>query len=191
MINQNYHKENLKDQILNLTIQVIKTENYQAVSVRRLAKELNVSPTAIYRHYDNLDNLYQQVAEIFSYEFTKYLLTQYDQKQLSSPMEELETLGYHFVKYATAAKNEFEFLFLSEHSLKDVSLATAKDVPLIKLMASVIERMNQSAAGRLDQELLFKQIWCFIFGYAVLVSQHELTLDHHLIQATIKSLITK
>ena len=46
-----YHKENLKEQIVEIAWDICKTESWQKVNMRKVAKEAKVSTTAFYRHF--------------------------------------------------------------------------------------------------------------------------------------------
>ncbi|MGX7013585.1 TetR/AcrR family transcriptional regulator [Vagococcus silagei] len=186
----NYHKENLKENILILTVKIIKEEGYQSVSVRKIANHLDVSPTAIYRHYNSLEELFTQAIVSVSHEFTNLLKTSLKGCQIS-PTQEIATVGVCFVNYATTSKNEFDFLFLSNYSLKNVSLNHKSDYPLILFMDSIINQAIKENNFKYSKEILFNQLWCFIFGYAVLVSKKQIELNEELIDATVKSFLTR
>ncbi len=52
-----YHKENLKEQIVEIAWDICKTESWQKVNMRKVAKEAKVSTTAFYRHFKKKDDL--------------------------------------------------------------------------------------------------------------------------------------
>ena len=52
-----YHKENLKDQIVEIAWDICKTESWQKVNMRKVAKKAKVSTTAFYRHFEKKDDL--------------------------------------------------------------------------------------------------------------------------------------
>ena len=49
-----YHNKDLKSKILSKTFELINEKGYRNVSTRMVARELGVSATAIYRHYENI-----------------------------------------------------------------------------------------------------------------------------------------
>ncbi len=52
-----YHKENLKEQIVEIAWDICKTESWQKVNMRKVAKKAKVSTTAFYRHFKRKDDL--------------------------------------------------------------------------------------------------------------------------------------
>lgn len=189
MDNKTYHKDNLKIKILDYAIKCIKNKGYKSVSIRKIATVLDVSPTAIYRHYANLEDLLRESVVLMSQEFVDYLKIAGENEKLETSVKEIEVIGYHFVNYAVVFKNEFEFLFLSEYSLKRVSLEKDKEYPLISLMDLIIEKVIKVNNLNINKNILFNQLWCFIFGYAVLVSKDEIKLERQLINFTVKNLL--
>lgn len=177
----NYHKLNLKEEILTCTIQMISAEGYQSVSVRKIAKRLGVSPTSIYRHYNNLEDLFKQALIYFGKQLSTFLVY----KEEESPERNLELMGIRFIEFATIHKNEFEFLFLSDYSFKKISLIDHKELPLISVMTFTIKKINNIK----NQQILFNQLWSFILGYAILVTKQELDYSEELIQKTVQNFL--
>ena len=49
-----YHKENLKEQIVEIAWDICKTESWQKVNMRLVAEKAGVSTTAFYRHFKGM-----------------------------------------------------------------------------------------------------------------------------------------
>ena len=54
-----YHKENLKEQIVEIAWDICKTESWQKVNMRKVAKEAKVSTTAFYRNKATTNTNYE------------------------------------------------------------------------------------------------------------------------------------
>ena len=52
-----YHKENLKEQLVDIAWEICVDESWQAVNMRSVAKKAEVSTTAFYRHFKNKGDL--------------------------------------------------------------------------------------------------------------------------------------
>ena len=52
-----YHKENLKEQLVEIAWDICKTESWKKVNMRKVAQNAEVSTTAFYRHFKNKDDL--------------------------------------------------------------------------------------------------------------------------------------
>ena len=52
-----YHKKNLKEKIVKIAWDTCKTESWQTINMRMIAKKAGVSTTAFYRHFENKNDL--------------------------------------------------------------------------------------------------------------------------------------
>ncbi len=57
-----YHKGNLRDRLIAAAELVLQQEELDALSLRRVAREVGVAPSAIYNHFANLDELLAAIA---------------------------------------------------------------------------------------------------------------------------------
>ena len=46
-----YHKENLKEQLIEIAWEICNKESWQKVNMRKVAQKAKVSTTAFYRHF--------------------------------------------------------------------------------------------------------------------------------------------
>ena len=46
-----------KEKIINATFSLLKTQFFSTISLSKIAKEVNISKTAIYRHFENKEAL--------------------------------------------------------------------------------------------------------------------------------------
>ena len=56
-----YHRENLKQKLIDEAYKAIKKNGVDTISLRKLAKKANVSQTAPYRHFQSKDHLIIEV----------------------------------------------------------------------------------------------------------------------------------
>jgi len=52
-----YHKENLKEQLIEIAWEICGAQSWQIVNMRRVAQKAGVSNTAFYRHFKNKNDL--------------------------------------------------------------------------------------------------------------------------------------
>lgn len=109
-----------KDTILSAACDIYLLEGYKGMSMRKVAARVKLSPTAIYRHFENKESLHHQVLREGFKTFDSYL-----QKALAgtSPLERLHLAADQFFAFATEQKKYYEILFLTmdhtvEHTVK-------------------------------------------------------------------------
>lgn len=109
-----------KENILSAACDIYLLEGYKGMSMRQVASKAGISPTAIYRHFENKEALHHQVLREGFRTFDSYL-----QGALtgSTPLERLNLAAERFFAFATEQKKYYEILFLTmdhtvEHKVK-------------------------------------------------------------------------
>ncbi|MBC2140566.1 TetR/AcrR family transcriptional regulator [Listeria innocua] len=186
-----YHKKNLKEKILETTITLVEKEGFQNVSTRKIAKELGISSTAIYRHYQSLEDLFSKVIIRLSTILAKKLNQNINEK--FSAKSCLEKVGIDFVHFSMEKTHFFNLLFLSPYSPKRIfeSETTLIEFPTISLFLQLVNRMIKENKLAIEPPLLFVQLWSFILGYSMLVREGNILFEQSVIQHTIQCLIPK
>ncbi|EHK4067715.1 TetR/AcrR family transcriptional regulator [Listeria innocua] len=186
-----YHKKNLKEKILETTITLVEKEGFQNVSTRKIAKELGISSTAIYRHYPSLEDLFSKVIIRLSTILAKKLNQNINEK--FSAKSCLEKVGIDFVHFSMEKTHFFNLLFLSPYSPKRIfeSETTLIEFPTISLFLQLVNRMIKENKLAIEPPLLFVQLWSFILGYSMLVREGNVLFEQSVIQHTIQCLIPK
>ncbi|MEM1112950.1 MAG: TetR/AcrR family transcriptional regulator [Pseudomonadota bacterium] len=57
-----YHKGNVRERLVDAAEKILKEEELTALSLRRVAREVGVAPSAVYNHFENRDALLAAVA---------------------------------------------------------------------------------------------------------------------------------
>lgn len=57
-----YHRGNVAEDLTAAAIRLMKTERYEDLSVRRLTREIGVTPANFYNHFENLESLLLNIA---------------------------------------------------------------------------------------------------------------------------------
>ena len=109
-----------KEIILSAACDIYLLEGYKGMSMRKVAQKAGISPTAIYRHYENKEALHHQVLREGFRTFDSYLQAALDGK---SALARLNLAAERFFAFATEQKKYYEILFLTmdhtvEHTIK-------------------------------------------------------------------------
>lgn len=111
-----------KNIILAAACDIYLIEGYKGLSMRKVAGKVNLSPTAIYRHFENKEALHHQVLREGFRTFDSYL-----QKAMrgDTPLQRLNLAAEQFYSFATEQNKYYEILFLTmdhtvEHTVKGV-----------------------------------------------------------------------
>jgi AcrR family transcriptional regulator len=109
-----------KNVILAAACDIYLQEGYKGMSMRKVASKAGISPTAIYRHYENKEALHHQVLREGFRTFDSYLQRALDGQ---NALERLNLAADRFFAFAAEQKKYYEILFLTmdhtvEHKVK-------------------------------------------------------------------------
>ena len=79
-----YHHGNLSEALLEEGLSLIHEQGRENFSLRKLAKRVGVSPTAVYNHYENLESLEAAMLRYVSTKFTETIRKAIEQSVSSS-----------------------------------------------------------------------------------------------------------
>jgi len=156
--------------LLDTAFEMTREEGFESVTARKVATKVGCSTQPIFRLYNNMDELCQDVYEkavTFFHDF--YSLYP---KNGETPFA---NLGMAYISFAREEKHLFELLFLKELKKKK-TLYEVLNGP----EGNVMKEMRLAAdTGCADPEGLFMKMWIFIHGAACM----SMTGDYDLTDA--------
>src|SRR5690606_20281741 len=103
------HKENLKAQILEAAKKLFVKDGYEATSIRRIAAEIEFSPTTIYLYYkDKSDIAYALHQEGFLLLRERFGALEF----VENPFERLKAMGRAYIQFAVDHPDFYELMFV-------------------------------------------------------------------------------
>ena len=105
-------KSETRDKILDAARELFVTEGYEGVSMRKVADKIEYSPTAIYVHFADKQELfrelchrdYAQLAQVFQSSVIS-----------TDPVERLRQIGAIYIEFGTQYPNHYKFMFMTPH----------------------------------------------------------------------------
>lgn len=158
-----YHHGNLKQALLKAGLQMIK--NGQTISIRGLAKAVEVTPAAVYRHFESKEMLLATLAQ----EGFKKMQQRFQAIESQTPKEHLFKLGEAYVEFALEHPEHFQIMFgaFDWHSHQFESLNETSDDTFLEL-ANVCQTLAPDAPN-----WLITATWSQVHGYATLALIHR------------------
>ncbi len=159
-----------KDMILDAAFMLAKEEGIEQVTARKLAAKMNCSTQPIFRVYENMSELYEEVYQ----RSIDYFSSFYDE-YVSGVDTPFIHLGLSYIDFAKKEENIFKLLFLSQHrngkSLYE--LLNGKSQAVTKEINLAIAKGCENPSG------LFMKMWIFIHGCACMVQtgDYDLTME--------------
>jgi AcrR family transcriptional regulator len=102
--------KSLKDRIIDAARQVLLSDGYRNFSLRKIAREIGVSATSIYLHFENKDGLIHSLMEEAIERLNTQLEAQIDVSE--DPITKLEALAREYVNFALNHPREYQVIYL-------------------------------------------------------------------------------
>lgn len=105
-------KSETRDKILDAARELFVTEGYEGVSMRRVAEKIEYSPTAIYVHFADKEELFR---ELCHQDYARLAAVFQSSVMSSDPIERLRQIGAIYVDFGTRHPNHYKFMFMTPH----------------------------------------------------------------------------
>jgi AcrR family transcriptional regulator len=159
----------LREKILDAARELFISEGYEGVSMRKVAQQIEYSPTAIYVYFKDKEDLFHQLCHE---DFAKLAEVFQDAEKVSSPFEQLKQIGRTYAEFGSRYPNHYKLMFMTPHPPQplDESDFAIKGNPerdaYAFLKGTVVEAL---AGGYLlpelaDAELVSQTLWAAIHG---------------------------
>jgi AcrR family transcriptional regulator len=131
--------ESLRQDLLAAAAELIAThDSIESISLRAVARTAGVSPTAVYRHFDDHLDLLRQAVEYCWANFRAAMQAGKDSSD--DPFEAFHHTGLNYIEFAMEHRGQYRVLFSNRLDLGPVT-STASDAfdILVGLIAAVLD----------------------------------------------------
>jgi len=158
-----------REKILDAARELFIAEGYEGVSMRKIADKIEYSPTAIYVHFKDKDELF---LEICHEDFRRLAQAFVAIGQIADPIERLKKIGYAYFEFGSKNPNHYRTMFMTPHPpiLKDEMALQGKGNPEEDayefLRMTVAEALKQGAFRDeyKDADLIAQTVWAGVHG---------------------------
>jgi len=118
------HKVDLKKSILDAAKKLFLEQGYEATSIRKIAAEIEFSPTTIYLYYKDKN----EIAHALHEEGFKLLSEKFQVlAQVEHPFERLKAMGRIYMQFALENRDFYEIMFIIKDPIAGMSDACSED----------------------------------------------------------------
>ena len=169
---------NLKEACIQAAREVIAEEGVEGLSMRDVARRLEISHQAPYRHFSSRDHLLAEIMRRCFVDFAEFL----DQSSQKYRSEELRGMGEAYLDYAALKPLEYRLMFgtpwpepaahpeLVKHAVHAFDL----------LRQNLLKQHGKNSSAKKQAELEAMFIWSLLHGYA---SIEQSNVMQHLVLA--------
>ncbi len=105
-------KSETRDKILDAARELFVNEGYEGVSMRKVAEMIEYSPTAIYVHFADKEELFR---ELCHQDYARLAQVFQSSVMSNEPIERLKQIGAIYIDFGTQYPNHYKFMFMTPH----------------------------------------------------------------------------
>ncbi len=156
------------EQIAETALRILEEEGPEKVSMRRIAKEVKITPMAIYYYYPDRQSLLKSITDA---EFGKLLSFFEARQKRTAPEDRLLTIMDGYLDYAFARPRIFDYVFSQyrEGARQFPEGFRNRQSPTLNPIADILAEAMQ--AGELKQDDVWEialELWAHAHGYVTL-----------------------
>ncbi len=168
-----------RDLILDAARELFLSEGYERVSMRRLAEKIEYSPTAIYVHFVDKEELFR---ELCHRDFARLAEALQQIGNQPDPVERLRQLGRGYIEFGVQYPNHYKLMFMTPHPCDGLDERDREVKGNPEKDAYAFLKLTVQAAidgGRLrpelnDAELVAQTLWAGVHGVISLhIAKHD------------------
>ncbi|RRC93175.1 TetR/AcrR family transcriptional regulator [Erysipelotrichaceae bacterium OH741_COT-311] len=160
-----------KEDILEASLSILRKDGFDALNARSIAKEMQCSTKPIFRYYESMNALKEDLSSYVDNYFSQYLLNYpyiYENPLIN--------VGLAYVDFASKEANVFRFIYLSGY----LSYATFIDFVFNSQAKNFFANLLQQVDRQLSFEeikKLYLQLLIYAHGLATLVSSNKMKFE--------------
>ncbi|WP_218046695.1 TetR/AcrR family transcriptional regulator [Limosilactobacillus reuteri] len=173
--------DKIEEKIIKATINFIRTNGYQTVSLRKISQAAGVTTGAFYKRFRNKDVLFYRTAMILSQQFvTKFAIN----NELSA-FNQILQIAQQFCEEFQKQPQVMDFLFFNP-TIIQVYQADKNDFSFLQMIQRLAQQVNP---GILNNQQFFEQLWSFIQGYSLLIKNGVTSYDPQIVKVTLSQMV--
>ena len=180
-VRRSKEREVLRDKILDAARELFVEEGVESTSMRKIAKKVGYSATALYDYFDDKDTLLRELCDADFLRFNQSLGK--TAGEIADPLERLRAIGRAYFAFARQHPSHYRLMFMTPQPVNDpaesgIERGNPDQDAYAYLRSTVAEAL---AAGRFrdefqDADLVAQLFWSGAHG---LVALHMIKGDDH------------
>jgi AcrR family transcriptional regulator len=160
-------REEVRQKILDAARDLFMSEGYDRVTMRRIAEAIEYSPTAIYLHFEDKDDL---VLALCHEDFGRLLAAMELQAPPADPVEWLRQLGRAYARFALENPNHYRFMFMSPRKPEHQPEPTDPGHQSYEVLRTAVAKAVETGALSFgDVDTIAQVMWSSVHGAVALL----------------------
>jgi AcrR family transcriptional regulator len=155
-----------REKILDAARELFIEAGYDGVSMRQVAEKIEYSPTAIYVHFADKEQLF---LELCRSDFRRLAVALHKLAEIQDPVDRIRRIGYAYVEFGAKNPNHYRTMFMTPHPPVPDAME-GKGNPEEDAYAFLRESVREAiAAGAFradltDADLISQTLWAAVHG---------------------------
>lgn len=165
-------KQELREQMLDAARKLFVQEGYAAVTMRRIAEAIEYSPTSIYLHFRDKDELLRELCNQDYRQLAHHFQTI---AAIPDPVEKLRRTGLAYLEFGMAYPNHYRLMFMTDKPQQhDDGLEKHKGNPdedayaFLKMIVIDCIAQGKFREDLTDPDVVSQILWACVHGLASL-----------------------
>jgi len=162
-------KSETRDKILDAARELFVTEGYEGVSMRKVAQRIEYSPTAIYVHFVDKEELFR---ELCHQDYARLAEVFQNSVVTTDPLERLRQIGAIYIDFGVRYPNHYKFMFMTthpEHELdeEDREIVGNPEKDAYAFLKSAVQQAIERGCFReefRDADAVSQTLWAAVHG---------------------------
>ncbi|WP_444645270.1 TetR/AcrR family transcriptional regulator [Caproiciproducens sp. R1] len=167
-----------KEAILNAAISIVRKEGMESVNARSIASALNCSTKPLFRIYENMDALKQDVIIQLNIYYNTFM------EARMSDDNRLLSQGIAYIEFARQEKNIFNILFMNK-TCAGKSIEEILDADWNQ--RSITNAKKITGLSLENARSLFRDVWLYSHGIATQIVSDDINLPHEEVISLMKN----
>lgn len=169
IVKENYHHGSLRDALLSAAVQRLQADGVAKLSLRALAADVGVSPTAVYRHFEDKSALLAAIACDGFVGLTQNMHKYLGQEPCDA-LTALKRIGIGYVDYAIHHPAHYRLMFGQRmvERARYPDLFQASNTSFATLRNMIKRGIDEQLFRDLPLEVMTMTAWSLVHGMAML-----------------------
>src|SRR5262245_57497803 len=159
-------REEIRTRILDAARELFASEGYEHVTMRRIAEAIEYSPTTIYNHFEDKDDLVRALCEE---DFSRLLQVFRDEEPPADPVEWIRRLARAYARFGLELPNHYRFMFMTPNKKDDHCPGSPGDQCLQMLRVAVRRAIETGQFRPENVDTMSQVLWASLHGVVALL----------------------
>ena len=159
-----------RDKILDAARELFVEEGYDGVTMRKVAEKIEYSPTAIYVHFHDKEQLFLELCHV---DYRRLAESFVQLAQIADPVERLRRIGHAYMQFGTENPNHYRMMFMTSHPPladdkmeKEMGKGNPEEDAYAFLVQTVQDALRAGAfrPELTDADLIAQTLWAGVHG---------------------------